>query len=599
MKIAEVVISDTATILNCSYSGKSGSWLQWASTTVLSDEQSRTYPLKKHNNFVSNERMYVPLSGTIDFQLIFAPLPKGTKIFDLIEGTGKNMFRLYGIHNENSIEIPVAKECIDSLEIDCFNLKTAVVRGRITDYSRTKKYGIVLFNFCTVENPDCNTAFCTSISRDGTFEADLSLDHSLWGSISTGGNRPKIPFYVRPGDTLDIAIDGLDSDALYLEYTSTNPKGCYERMLKHDVPVIYSDWEKNSNSFAMSDSAFFDMTRSCLDANQMLCDYMAWKHNFSPWECHLLKNRYKFSVVTNHLVLANNIYWNRGFLQEDKMDVQHVKNFFSLYDILNEIPLNDVSLSYLPYFPNLFGLITSIIPISLSERCAGDDYATKIRNINESQILTFKDIMGERELPWVIQCFFMNKVNSLPNTLPGEERENILMDISSLLTDSYLKNKMCMLDSIRRSNNVFAYKLPENNIMSYILSDYKRQFVHVVCFSSANSDSRFYLSPNVENVLMDFNDNSDLQVVFIFNGEEYSKEQFENIISLLPEGSHCIRLNFEDYVELQRLFCFAESQKQISFNRDGWVLRRPLDMNNESSFRQVFRNMIKKERNKM
>lgn len=156
-----------------------------------------------------------------------------------------------------------------------------------------------------------------------------------------------------------------------------------------------------------------------------------------------------------------------------------------------------------------------------------------------------------------------------------------------------------MLDSIRRSNNVFAYKLPENNIMSYILSDYKRQFVHVVCFSSANSDSRFYLSPNVENVLMDFNDNSDLQVVFIFNGEEYSKEQFENIISLLPEGSHCIRLNFEDYVELQRLFCFAESQKQISFNRDGWVLRRPLDMNNESSFRQVFRNMIKKERNKM
>ena len=49
-----------------------------------------------------------------------------------------------------------------------------------------------------------------------------------------GGNAP-VPFYVRPGDTLDITVKGMLEKDVTVDYVSSHPRGCYENLLKHQT----------------------------------------------------------------------------------------------------------------------------------------------------------------------------------------------------------------------------------------------------------------------------------------------------------------------------------------------------------------------------
>ena len=96
------------------------------------------------------EKCYIPKAGQLEFRLLFEPMPEDTKIFDLIEGTDKDMFRIYGIHDAKAkVKIPEAKEEIDAEETSekMFRKGKAVVRGKIEGYSRI---GMGLFLFFDV-----------------------------------------------------------------------------------------------------------------------------------------------------------------------------------------------------------------------------------------------------------------------------------------------------------------------------------------------------------------------------------------------------------------------------------------------------------------
>ena len=100
--IEKVVLSDTATVVSFSVSFKPYSWIQMASSTYLSDEKAVEYPVRKAVGLTLDEKFYMPKSGKTEFQLIFAPMPKDTKIFDMIEGDGRDMARWYGLHDAKS-----------------------------------------------------------------------------------------------------------------------------------------------------------------------------------------------------------------------------------------------------------------------------------------------------------------------------------------------------------------------------------------------------------------------------------------------------------------------------------------------------------------
>ena len=116
--IEKVVLSDTATVVSFSVRAKPYSWIQMASSTYLSDEKAVEYPVRKAVGLTLDEKFYMPKSGKTEFQLIFAPMPKDTKIFDMIEGDGRDMACWYGLHDAKSkVKMPVAREEVDAEEV--------------------------------------------------------------------------------------------------------------------------------------------------------------------------------------------------------------------------------------------------------------------------------------------------------------------------------------------------------------------------------------------------------------------------------------------------------------------------------------------------
>lgn len=108
--IDKVVLSDTATVMYCTAKGKINSWFQFVPSTYLSDEEDARYPVKGAVGLTLGEKCYIPKAGQLEFRLLFEPMPEDTKIFDLIEGTEKDMFRIYGIHDAKAkVKIPEAK----------------------------------------------------------------------------------------------------------------------------------------------------------------------------------------------------------------------------------------------------------------------------------------------------------------------------------------------------------------------------------------------------------------------------------------------------------------------------------------------------------
>ncbi|MCX6246097.1 MAG: hypothetical protein NTW10_00045 [Bacteroidetes bacterium] len=87
-------------IVNCSYNSIYGGGIRIQNSTVLMDKttgnQSRL--LQALNITIAPEWMHVPRKTTVQFTLVFAPLPGSCEIFDLIEDISHSSgFRIQGI----------------------------------------------------------------------------------------------------------------------------------------------------------------------------------------------------------------------------------------------------------------------------------------------------------------------------------------------------------------------------------------------------------------------------------------------------------------------------------------------------------------------
>ena len=64
--------------------------------------------------------------------------------------------------------------------------------------------------------------------------------------------------------------EGIES----VEYTSSNPKGCYEKLLKCKMPEVYAEWERKGEIWkTLTDEEFWAMTKETMETGNRLCDY--------------------------------------------------------------------------------------------------------------------------------------------------------------------------------------------------------------------------------------------------------------------------------------------------------------------------------------
>ena len=145
----------------------------------------------------------------------------------------------------------------------------------------------------------------------------------------------------------------------------------------------------------------------------------------------------------------------------------------------------------------------------------------------------------------------------------------------------------------------WVYEIPEGEgyrDMKSILNSYKGRYVQVVWLSDPDKDFSFSGISSVKNIMADHESFPDLQIIAIVNREAYSDEnRFAQIRKELSAPIVHIEEG-ESYLKLQELFHFYSSGKQMTFDRNGLVFKQPLDMKNETMFRDRFRRILKAEK---
>lgn len=465
LSINKVEFNDTSTIVDITAHGKINGDFHISKDIHLNGEDGKIYGIKKVENVKLEDKNYIGRDGTHSFSLYFEPLAKDTKAFDLLEGWSDNDIRILGIYNKKKgLKFLKVKDGINGEEIteDKFTQGNVRIEGKIEDFTTEIKDEKLVFHNNKYEGLISNQLHYKynkprfEIKPDGTFCIDININHPLWTKIDFVKRKKEIPIYVRPGDTLNINIKNWHKEVFDVQYTCSNPLGCYENLMKHsNVPVIFAQWNKVTNFGQNLDfNHFVSEISKCTEKNLQLCDYYTWKYQLTPWENHLLKNRQLLLLSEQHLFIASKsikevltLPQGREARKEDYTGYD-----FSIYDILRLLPSDDPSLCYIlnnVYFPRSLNLL---YPIGFARTYAfinnPNSNLDKYREETKVQIETIKELVGQdKSAAWMIDAFLVFKILDMPYTLSKEEKNAYMNYLLSLMTVPYYKNRLQKLVS--------------------------------------------------------------------------------------------------------------------------------------------------------
>ena len=96
-EIRQVVLTDTATVLRIRAYYIPKYWIQIMKNIQLVADNGTVCPVLRSEGIPLGEKFYMPESGETDYTLYFAPLPEGTRSFDMVEPGDSNSDRVEGI----------------------------------------------------------------------------------------------------------------------------------------------------------------------------------------------------------------------------------------------------------------------------------------------------------------------------------------------------------------------------------------------------------------------------------------------------------------------------------------------------------------------
>ena len=214
------------------------------------------------------------------------------------------------------------------------------------------------------------------------------------------------------------------------------------------------------------------------------------------------------------------------------------------------------------------------------------------------QVETLRELAGVNDTPWVFQAFLADKVAQLQGNPGQKESERVVDFLDSYLSHPYFKRKIREQHRLSGRSASWVHEMPEGKgrkEMKRILEEYKGKYVQVVWLSSPQDDFRFYGNPSVKNLAEDYGSHPDLQLVAVVNRHAYSdKDDVERMVGEL-DFPVVRETDGESFLEMQALFRFSGSRKQMTFDRNGLVFKQPLDMKDETQFRQRLRRILKAE----
>lgn len=631
----EVIMTDTATTIHFTMRYPIGQSFRFVKESYLKDEDGLRYPLRSAEGIALDTWVQSPESGVTDFTMHFEPMPNHVQIFDFIEGDGQRAFMLLGIHDKaTEIKAPTLQQFYTdnpyTLPADWLKTDSVTIRGRIEGYDAERLGFTAMESYVYDVTKKNNGTLLIEIEPDGTFEKQILLSYpmkvSFYASEDSKVGFYEIPFFARPGETIDITIRPNEHGRYECFYNSGSSREV-ERWLKSDLRL-----QELGRPLDMFEGNFNEANLLAEQVWQNLLnriDVISHRDHFTPMEMHLalgeMQSTYALALMDYAMYHEDRLSpwkenedgsWTR--LVTDSVELQTVRDINN-YKALQRIDFDNPLLLLSHDFFFTLNRIQFASPVRKVQRDVMEDEngnynydltnrklsiekgnamlveMTGKRNNLTAQLCMLNDMQRSFDL-WR-QNEMMIPVFMADTTLTKEKCDSIAANSEtvsnmyplylSMFTNPYIRQKAEQFCQEQMAQKELATPLPEGpgaEIIRDVLAKYPGRYVMIDFWGMGCGPCRAAIQSS-KNLRAEIAKRDDVKLIFLA-GERTAEgsDAYHKYVNEWLADEETVCVTNADFRRLQELLEFSGIPHYETFTPDGRRVREDIQLHGLHNF---------------
>lgn len=583
LKINEVIMTDTATSLRFTMVYPQGETFRFVSNSYLVDEDGHHYPLRSAEGIALDAWIESP--GTTEFIVHFEPMPQHVQLFDFIEADALWEVNILGIHEKGTIIKALSIQELYArnhftLPTDWLTSGSVTIRGRIEDYD-AERMGFTSMEAYVydVMVGDHGTQLI-EIEPNGSFEKTMQLSYPMKSAFyvkvtnnDSNTDFTKMPFFARPGETINIVIRP-NKDGQWECFYDSGSSHEVERLLKSDLRL--TQMARPLSSFKGKFSEVNPIADQVWQNMLARIDMISRRDHFTPMEVNLalgeMQSAYAMALIdyamNSEFRLMPFQQLEDGSWTRTLIDSVEIKTFADInnYKALDRIDFDNPLLMVSDDYFFTLNRVYKAPPVREAKQASLDNGIAMLHELTgkHDNLTAQLGILQE-----ILDNF--NSWRQNEETLPS-----IMEEYLSKLTHPYVRQKAEEFYQAKMSQKSITSPLPEGpgaEIISNIMAKYPGRYLVLDFWGMGCGGCRIEIQ-NSKGIRAEMGKRDDVKIVFIA-GERTpgGSDAYKKYVTewLADEETVCVSLN--DFRHLQELLLFSAIPHSETFTPDGLRVR--------------------------
>ena len=600
LEARKVIFSDTATTVHFTIRYKQGQTFSFSKDSHLIDENGNRYSLRSTEGIKVGSWLKVPESGTMDFTMHFEPMPKKVQLFDFTEGDFSTAFMLLGIHDQKmKLKVPTLQELSKAnpwtRPTDWLKTDTITIQGRIEGYD-AEKFGFTSME-CYYEDAfeKDDATLVLDIAPDGSFQKKFQASYPIHHAFHTRSSKvgfEEIPFFARPGETIDITIKKNEHGQLECYYNNGSSKEV-EHWLKTDSRIDML--AQNLGMFKGKMSEMGEVANRTWRYMLYQLNKESLSHHYTPMEMQLALAELQVSYAKSLMDYA--MYHEDDQVKyEQQNGMNHQKIVDSVeYENIRKLeyytPLHRANLD------NPLTLISSNYPITINRiqfarpiwNAKYEDGGHVINEENEKKVIekiskAWRDLMGCDQLNLMGQlCLYKEYLGNFNFWRHDEAYLRSMVSVYlEKFTNPYIHQKAEAYYTQKMAQTELSTPLPADNaaadLIRSLCAKYPGRYLMIDFWGMGCGPCRSAIQSS-KNLRKEIAKRDDIKLIFIA-GERTAEgsEAYHNYVKEWLADEETVCITNADFTRLQELFRFNGIPHYETITPDGRRVRDDLQI---------------------
>ena len=464
-----------------------------------------------------------------------------------------------------------------------FRTDSAVIKGRIEGYSSTMGFQNLTAQVTDVFTGELKTA-TAEIREDGTFEKRILLHHPIINWFYTSEihiGKQQVPFYLCPGDTLDITVSFRDGDVPDCEYRGGHFAEV-ARLLK--VRSDYLGLVKLCRFFEGDIEAYNRFADSLYTDQRHMVDDIANKHHFTSFERRLAQCNMAAVFGTAYLSYFSQIQdkmakddpaapYTAGNAMMERLSLPEI------YPLLRRLPNNDSLMLATKFFQWYLNGLEFSAPLRYPLFVKRGTVWGNSRDEVTEQLSLYRDtgrqLFASENDVLPMQLLQLHSINeAIGDWLEAGTAEEDFCSVQSFLTHPALQKKAQQILNEQADMDA-ALPLPAGDAADFvkdILALYPGRYIVLDFWAMWCAPCKAEIR-TTKDFRHRLHERSDVKFVFLANEHNPNREDYLTFVRENLEGEENVVIDDNRFHQLQELFGFNAIPFNVTLTPDGRIVR--------------------------